>query len=137
MTCCRPLPPIPTPLYWLTGSPAARSSSSLPIGRPLRSPNSSLNADSSASETTVRHAVRTRSLEAEPSDLVGLIVGEVAFVPKPLGLVLVVTLPRQNVGRDPIKEPAVVGDHHSTPRKFQQRILQGLQGLDVKIVGRL
>ena len=75
----------------------------------------------------MRHAVRTRSLDAEPSDLVRLIVGEVSLVPKPLGRVLFVTLPRQNVGRDPIKEPAVVGDHHSTPRKFQQRILQRLR----------
>jgi hypothetical protein len=37
-----------------------------------------------AGEAAVRHPVRTSRLESKPSDLVGLVVGEVAFVPEPL-----------------------------------------------------
>ena len=54
------------------------------------------------------HAVRAGRLRAESGDLVGLVVGEVALVPEPFGLVLVVAFPGEDVGRDPIEEPAVV-----------------------------
>ena len=52
-------------------------------------------------------------------------------------VVLVVALPRQDVGGDPVEEPPVVGGDHGTAGELEQRVLEGLQGLDVEVVGRL
>ena len=93
-------------------------------------------ADKSAGEAAMDHPVWAGRLRAEPGDLVGLVVGEVALIPEPLGFVFVIALPGQDVSRYPIKEPAVVGDHHRTSRKVEQRILHRLEGFHVKIIGR-
>src|SRR5215211_6702810 len=78
----------------------------------------------------------TGRLSAEPGDLVGLVVGEVALIPEPLGLVFAIALPSQDMGRDPIQEPAVVRDHHGTSGKVEKSILQRLESFHVKIIGR-
>src|SRR4028118_1230742 len=84
------------------------------VVRPGRSsPGTSLIA-SRPSQPAVGGPVRTRRLGPEPGDLVGLVVGEVALVPEPLGLLLVVALPGQDVGGHPVQEPPVVGDDHGT-----------------------
>ncbi len=54
------------------------------------------------------HRMRTGRLDPEPLDLVVLVGGEVALEPEPLRGVLVVALPRQDVGDDAIEEPPVV-----------------------------
>ena len=69
-------------------------------------------------------AVRAGGFGAEPGDLVGLVVGEVALVPEPLRLIRVVALPGQDVGDHPVQEPAIVGDHHGAAGEVQQRVLQ-------------
>src|SRR5215203_1361268 len=108
------------------------------VGRPGRSSvGTSLMGRLSPRQSSVGGPVRPRRLSAETGDLVGLVVSEVALVPEPLGLLLGVTLPGQDVGRYPVEEPAVVGDHHGAAREVQQRVLQRLQGLHVQVVGRL
>jgi len=57
--------------------------------------------------------------------------GEVAFEEFNLALVLIV----QDMGGDPVQEPAIVGDDHGAAGEFQQRVFQGTQGFDVQIVG--
>src|SRR4029453_14754057 len=110
MTCCQQSLPTRTRSCWLTASRAALNSPSSPTAKPSPSPNSSLTSrlEESAGEAAVGYAMWAGRLRAEPGDLVGLVVGEVALVPEPLGLVFVVALPGQDVGRDPIKEPAVM-----------------------------
>src|SRR4051812_49127390 len=56
----------------------------------------------------VRDAVRTVGLGAELGAAVLLVGLEVALEPRHLG----VALEREHVGRDPVQEPAIVGDHH-------------------------
>src|SRR6185312_14004169 len=48
-----------------------------------------------------------------------------------------VALEGEDVGRDAIEEPAVVGDHDGASRKAEQRLLERTQRLDVEVVGRL
>ena len=62
--------------------------------------------------------------------LVGL---EVALKPAGLG----VALEREHVGRDPVEEPAIVGDDHRAAGERQQRLLERAQRVDVEVVGRL
>ncbi len=69
-------------------------------------------------------AVRAGGLGTEAGDLVGLVVGEVALVPEPLRLIVVITLPGQDVGDHPVQEPAIVGDHHGATGEVEQRVLQ-------------
>src|SRR5262245_4821763 len=105
-------------------------------GRPAsRTPTAS--SASVASEPAVGDPVRACCLGTEPLHLVGLVVGEVAFVPEPLRRVLVGALPGQDVGRDPVEEPPVVGYDDGAAGELQQRVFERLQGLDVEVVGRL
>ncbi|ELP47394.1 30S ribosomal protein S5 [Mycobacterium avium subsp. paratuberculosis S5] len=83
------------------------------------------------------HSVRPGRFGAEPFDLVLLVRSEVALEPEPLGLVVVVTLPGQDVRAGAVQEPAVVRDDHRAAREIHQRVLQRAQGLDVQVVGRL
>src|SRR5271156_1462961 len=77
-----------------------------------------------ASEPSVSHPVRTRRFDTEPLDFVLLVRAEVALEPEPLGLVVLIALPRQDVGAGPVEEPAVVGDHHRASGEFLQRVFQ-------------
>src|SRR5215207_3498357 len=86
-----------------------------------------------AGELAVRGAVRAGGLDAEPLDLVLLVVLEVALEPEPLRLALV----GEDVRRHPVEEPAVVADHDGAARELQQRALQAGERLDVEVVGGL
>src|SRR6478735_4080811 len=69
-------------------------------------------------------SMRPGRVDAQPGDLVLLVVGEVAFEEVPLRLVLVGALPRQDVRAGPVQEPAIVGDHHRAPGELLERVLQ-------------
>src|SRR3954469_8670568 len=86
-----------------------------------------------AGELAVRRPVRAGGLDAEPLDLVLLVVLEVALEPEPLRVALV----GEDVRRHPVEEPAVVADDHGAARELQQRALQTGQRLDVQVVRRL
>src|ERR1051326_1017217 len=81
----------------------------------------------------VRDPVGPLGLGAEPLAPVLLVGVEVALEPADLA----VALEGQDVGRDAIQEPAVVGDDHRTAGEAQQRLLEGAQRVDVEVVGRL
>ena len=83
------------------------------------------------------------ALVADPVRLVGggaellaperLVVGDVALEEPDLA----VALERQDVGRDPVEEPAVVADDdHAAGERLEAR-LQRAQRVDVQVVGRL
>ena len=82
-------------------------------------------------------AVRAGRILTESGHLVLLVGLEVAFEPVPLGRVVVVAFPREDMRGDAVEEPTVVGDHHSAARELEQRVFEGFQGLDVQIVGGL
>src|SRR5688500_18815972 len=73
-----------------------------------------------AGELAVRGAVRAGRLDAEPLDLVLLVVLEVALEPEPLGLALV----GEDVRRHAVEEPAVVAHDHGAAGELQQRALE-------------
>src|SRR5688500_12081506 len=77
-------------------------------------------ARSVAAELAVGGAVRAGGLDAEPLDLVLLVVLEVALEPEPLGLTLV----GEDVRRDAVEEPPVVAHHHGTAGELQERTFE-------------
>src|SRR4051812_22633769 len=83
-----------------------------------------------AGQTAVGDPVRAGRLEAEALDLVLLVGREVALEPEPLGVVLVVTLPGQDVGGDAVEEPPVVGGDHGAAGEVEDRVLERGQRLD-------
>src|ERR1700759_4829962 len=88
-------------------------------------------------QPSVSHPVWTRRFGSEPFDFVLFVCTEVALEPEPLGLVVVVALPREDVSACPVQEPAVVGNDHRAPGKLLQRVLQRAERLDVEVVGWL
>ena len=82
-------------------------------------------------------AVRACGLLAQTGDLVLLVGLEIALEPVPIGRMLVVALPRQDVRGDAVEEPAVMGDHHGAARELDERVLERLQRLDIEVVRRL
>src|SRR6478609_2056203 len=70
-----------------------------------------------ARQLAVGDAVRTGGLRTEALDL-GALVGE-------------------DVRRDAVEEPPVVGDDDGAAGELEQRVLEGAEGLDVEVVGRL
>src|SRR5688500_17443044 len=82
-----------------------------------------------AAELAVGDPVRPRGVGTEPLDLVLLVALEVALEPEPLGRVLVVALPRQDVGGDAVEEPPVVRRDDGAAGELEQRVLQRLQRL--------
>src|SRR6201999_2148425 len=86
-----------------------------------------------AGELAVGDAVRAGGLGAEALDLVLLVGLEVALEPEPVRA----ALPGQDVRRDPVEEPAVVGRDDRAAGELQERVLQARQGLDVEVVGGL
>src|SRR5947209_7517969 len=81
----------------------------------------------------VLHAMRDRGVLAEATQLVFLVVLEVALKP----LDMAVALESEHVSGDAVEEPAVVADDHGAARKILQRLFERAQGVDVEIVGRL
>ena len=49
---------------------------------------------------------------------------------------MAVALKGQNMGGNPVKEPAVVADNHCAAGKFFQRLFQRAQRVDIKIICR-
>src|SRR4051794_29096582 len=92
---------------------------------------------SAAGELAVRGTVRTRRLRTQPLDLVLLVRLEVALEPVPVGRVLVGALVGEDVRRDAVEEPPVVGDDHRAAGELEQRVLEAAERLDVEVVGRL
>src|SRR5258705_3487381 len=90
-----------------------------------------------ARQPAVGHPVRTGRFDAESFHLVFLVAAEVALKPEPLGLVVVVAFPRQDVRARAVEEPAVVGNHHRAAGEVLQGVLQRAQGFHVEVVGRL
>src|SRR3954452_12711477 len=90
-----------------------------------------------ARQLAVGDAVRTSGLRTETLDLVGLVGLEVALEPVPAGGVLLGALVGEDVRRDAVEEPPVVGDDDSAAGELEQRVFEGAEGLDVEVVGRL
>src|SRR6476469_3889437 len=90
-----------------------------------------------ARQLAVGDTVRTGGLGTQALDLVGLVGLEVALEPVPVGRVLLGALVGEDVRRDPVEEPPVVGDDDRTARELEQRVLERAEGLDVEVVGRL
>ena len=70
---------------------------------------------------------------AEPAPAVGLVVGVVALEPDHLA----VAFEGEDVRGDAVEEPAVVADDRRAAGKFEQRLLERAQRVDIEIVGRL
>src|ERR1700716_2562398 len=64
-------------------------------------------------QLAIGDGVRAGGLSAEPLDLVLLISLEVALEPEPLGRILLVAFPGQDVRCHAVQEPPVVADHNS------------------------
>src|SRR3954469_3763506 len=48
-----------------------------------------------------------------------------------------IALEGENVGRDAIEEPAIVGDYHRAGGKIDESFLESPQSIDVEVVGGL
>src|SRR3954464_4649275 len=90
-----------------------------------------------ARQLGVGDAVRTSGLRTETLDLVGLVGLEVALEPVPAGGVLLGALVGEDVRRDPVEKPPVVGDDHGAAGELEQGVLERAEGLDVEVVGGL
>ena len=49
---------------------------------------------------------------------------------------MAVTLEGENMRGDPVKEPAVMADHHRAAGEFLERLFQRPQRVDIKVVCR-
>src|SRR5579864_1663024 len=87
----------------------------------------------SAREGLVPDAMRLQGLRSAASLEVGDVFLIIPLEPHHLRI----ALEGEDVGRDAIEEPAVVGDHHGAARKGEQRLLERAQRLHVEIVGGL
>src|SRR6476620_191910 len=90
-----------------------------------------------ARQHAVGDTVRTGGRGTQALDLVGLVGLEVALEPVPVGGVLLGALVGEDVRRDPVEEPPVVGDDDRTARELEQGVLERAEGLDVEVVGGL
>ena len=120
-----------SPTTWSPPTPrwrSARLSRTAARRSARRGRGSTSRGASVAGEAAVGDPVRARRLDAEPLDLVLLVGGEVALEPEPLGGVLVVALPGEDVGGDAVEEPPVVGGDHGTAGELQQRVLERRTG---------
>src|SRR5271163_2046534 len=64
-----------------------------------------------ARQLAVGHSVRPGGFRAEPFNLVLFVCTEIALEPEPLGLVVLVAFPGQDVRARPVEEPAIVRNH--------------------------
>src|SRR5580704_2801932 len=86
-----------------------------------------------AHQRLVAEAVGLICVDPQPLLAILLVVAEIPLPPADLGL----SLEGQHVGGDAVEEPAVVADDHRAPRKSEQCILEGTEGVDVEVVGGL
>ena len=118
------LPPLPNPLIKLL---AIRLSwQNTPAKSLVMRGNDELAAD-----RLIPYPLRLRALFAQALPLVRFIFLIVAVEERPLGI----AFRREDVGRDAVEEPAVVGDDHHAAGEFEQRIFQRAQGFHVQVVG--
>ena len=87
----------------------------------------------SAREALVPDAVRLVGGGAQLLVAERLVVADVALEPADLA----VALEGEDVGRDPVQEPAVVADDDDAARERLEAGLQRAQRVDVEVVGRL
>ena len=87
----------------------------------------------SPDELLVRDPLGPVGVGAEPLVAEALVGLEVALEPAHLR----VALEREHVGRDPVEEPAIVGDDHRAAGEREQRLLERAERVDVEVVGRL
>src|SRR6185312_10943835 len=88
---------------------------------------------SGAGQRLVFEAMRLVGLRAEPALAVGLVIRVIALEPHHLA----VALEGENMRRDAVEEPAVMGDDDRAAGEFQQRLFERAQRVDIQIVGRL
>src|SRR5580658_5536651 len=81
-------------------------------------------------ERPVADPVRARGLLAQAQALVGFVLLVVALEEMHSRL----AFEGQDVGRDPVEEPAVVADHQHRAGELTQRVLERAQRLDVQVV---
>ena len=72
-------------------------------------------------------------VRAQPAVAILLVILVVALEP----LDVAVAFEGQDVGRDAVEEPAVVGNHHGAAGEGHQRVFQRAQGVHVEVVGGL
>src|SRR5215203_4804107 len=106
------------------GTPRARRRRWNRSTGPIRPPSPIAGGRLRPGEATVGDPMRAGRLDAEPLDLVGLVRLVVPLEPEPLRGVLVVALPREDVGRDAVEEPPVVGRDDGTAREVEERVLE-------------
>src|SRR5262245_6022675 len=87
----------------------------------------------STRELHILDPVRDYRIRAQPTHLVLLVILVVALEPFHMAL----ALEGKDVGRDAVKEPAIVADDHGAAGEVLQRLFQRAQRIDVEIVGRL
>src|SRR5690606_15127866 len=88
-------------------------------------------------QATVGNAVRLSSIGAQSFNLVALVRVEVTLEPVPVRWVLFSALVRQDVSRNSVEEPTVVGDHDCATWELKQCIFQRRKSLNVQVVSRL
>src|ERR1700710_1042008 len=81
-------------------------------------------AASVAGQLAVGDRVRAGGFRPEQLDLVLLVAVEVDLEPEPLRRVVRRALPRQDVRRDAVEEPAVVRGDDGAAGELEQRVLQ-------------
>ena len=81
--------------------------------------------------------MRLGRIGPESLDLVLLVRFEVPFEPIPVGRVVFGSLISEDVRRDSVEEPPVVGDDHCATGKLEQGVLERAEGLHIQVVGRL
>src|SRR3546814_15707961 len=84
-------------------------------------------------DTLLPYTTLSRSRRvAEPPAPVRFVLRVVALEP----LDVAVALEREDVGRDPVEEPAIVADHHRAAGEVEQRILECARRIDLEAIGR-
>src|SRR5690349_5570216 len=121
-------PPTPVPVPGLTVIVApsyARIPSNDGCGRQPDKPSGSVVRKTTlvAREPAVGHPVRTGRIDTKSFHFVFLVRGEVALEPEPLGLVVVVALPRQDVRAGAVADPPVARNHARAAGEVIQRVL--------------
>ena len=80
----------------------------------------------------VFNPVRLIRLNAQSPLAIRFIIGVIALKPQYLRI----AFKGQNMGRNPIQKPAIMGDNHRATGKGQQGFFQCPQGFHIQIIGR-
>src|SRR5262245_20177522 len=97
--------------------------------------NASSDSDSPSSSRTAGMGSGIELLVADAMGCIGVVALAPTEVFHVLGVIALephdfaVALEREDVGRDPVEEPAIVGDHDSAAREGEQRFLERTQRL--------